>query len=169
MSSDAEPEDPQTQAHPPSLPHPTSLPPSSSEPDDDDFDIDEVIRLDDERRAREKVAAAAAISVTERPTAGSLSKEGSSGRQDEGINDEDEAAWDERMVGQDVDGLRSALAPRSSQPPSEDDQDMWDVVNEIEMQMETDGGAAKPATPVAVGLVPDPQIYGNEWDEMYAS
>jgi replication fork protection complex subunit Csm3/Swi3 len=156
LTSDAEPEGVRPQ---PTSSNPASLPPSSPEPDDD-FDIDEVIRLDDERRAREK-AAAAANSIQEGP---SLSSEGNGARQDEGINEDDEAIWDELMVGQDIDGP----APQS-QPPSEEDQDMWDVVNEIEMQMETDGAITETTTRAGPGPGPDAQVYGDDWDEMYAS
>jgi hypothetical protein len=100
LTSDDEPEPEDAtrdQAHIPSLSQPASLPPSSPEgPEpDDDFDLDELIRLHNERKEREEEAAAAAADpVLQKPAASSAPKESSSERQVEGIIADDEAMWD---------------------------------------------------------------------------
>jgi hypothetical protein len=162
LTSDDEPEPEDAtrdQAHIPSLSQPASLPPSSPEgPEpDDDFDLDELIRLHNERKEREEEAAAAAADpVLQKPAASSAPKESSSERQVEGIIADDEAMWDEMNAEQD--------APPPVRP-SDNDQEMWDVVDEFEMQG-TEGAATTAPTPAALGTR---SVYGDDWDDMYAN
>jgi hypothetical protein len=163
LTSDAEPEPEditRDQARPPSS-HGASLPPSSPEPDD--F-IDEVLGLEDERIS--------ANPVVQEPVARYVPKKSSNEHQDEGIMGDDEAAWDELMTEQDG----GAFAPPPIQPPLDNDQEMWDIVDEVQMQVETEDAGTNVATAPGSGsetlaaLRPgsDRAVYGDDWDDMYA-
>jgi replication fork protection complex subunit Csm3/Swi3 len=83
---------------------------SSLPPDDDDFDIDEVIRQDEKRRARERQA----TQMASVPTSSSM-----------GDPDDDFwAAMDESLAGP---------VPVSNSAPDEDE-DIWDIVREMEQE-----------------------------------
>ncbi|KAH7889223.1 replication fork protection component Swi3-domain-containing protein [Phlebopus sp. FC_14] len=156
-----------------------SLPPSSSEPDDD-FDIDAVIRAEEERRAASSASAAAPKS----PSPGPAATAKASYREDPDAHemDVDEAAmWD------DLDALENAppplQPPRNAAPSSaskDNDEDMWDIVNEIEGSGQT---RKKPAVgmqmPISSVIVSAPSeetggsgtvsraTNDDDWDEMY--
>ncbi|KAG6845325.1 hypothetical protein H0H87_010782 [Tephrocybe sp. NHM501043] len=165
---------------------PPSRPPSSgSEMDDDDFDIDAVIRDEEERLAKEKSFSnpTTILASIENKGFSDKSRDDTAGEDDDDLAmwealdlmegtmpqityplttpsrlDEDNAMWDE------LDALQSAPHPALQPPVQDDDEDMWDVVRE----METDTTVPKTLPPVTA---PKPQpnpIPEDDWDSVYA-
>ncbi|KAG6334833.1 hypothetical protein ID866_4255, partial [Astraeus odoratus] len=112
----------------------SSLPPTSSEPDDDDFDIDAVIKAEEERLA----ALRAANNENSIPDPASPVSEPlpSKYRERNGTNDMDvdeEALW-EGLDNSAAGDLILSQPPKTAEPTTsfDDDEDMWDIVNELE-------------------------------------
>ncbi|KAF8550446.1 Swi3-domain-containing protein [Imleria badia] len=158
--------------------HTPSLPPASSEVDDDDFDIDAVIRAEEERLATLRGAKADFGSPHTSPSPTLPEKAPSRSVPETNANamDVDEASlWDA------FDDTPTLFEPPPSGPPSSvpagDDEDMWNILDEMEQ-----GERSKPATtqiPVSgVNLIPslNSADSGNasratnddDWDEMYS-
>lgn len=145
-----------------------SLPPASSEAGDDEFDIDAVIRAEEERLAtlRATTADSGSPHTSRSPTLpeNALPK---SGPEANAMDVDEESLWD------------TLDDPSQSGPPSAPagDEDMWNIIDEIEQ-----GGQSKPAQthiPLSgVNLLPslDSTDSGNasratnddDWDEMYS-
>ncbi|GLB34906.1 putative swi3-domain-containing protein [Lyophyllum shimeji] len=164
---------------------PPSRPPSSGTDmdDDDDFDIDAVIRDEEERVARERAASQASATPA-------------NGRRDLIHEDDDMAMWEaldstrenkshaapstttvsrmeEDAMWDELDALQdgvSASAKQSAQNLDEDE-DMWDVVRE----MESNATAAKDSSTATTGDLPAvaaaairSQQDDDDWDSAYA-
>ena len=170
---DKDSEDPQLKSDQASS-RPASLPPASSEADDDDFDIDAVIRAEEERLAT--LRATTIDSEPPRPPLSPTVPEKASSRSDPDANamDLDEASlWDA------VDDPVTFIDPPQSNPPKSallgDDDDMWDIVDQMEQ-----GGQSRPAAkthvPISgVNLIPSLNSTNtsratndDDWDEMYS-
>ena len=106
------------------------MPPTSSEPDDDDFDIDAVIRAEEERLA-------ALRNDTSIPTPEPPLSKPSSGRYKE-RSDADKMDVDEESLWQQLDAnVPQTLSyhPSKASPPAfaeDNDEEMWGIVNELE-------------------------------------
>lgn len=153
-----------------------SLPPASSEADDDEFDIDAVIRAEEERlaalRATKTDSGSPHASLSPTLTGKASSRNGP----DANAMDVDEASlWDA------FDEPQTLLDPPQSTIPSSapvgDDEDMWNIVDEMEQGEQSQ--AAKIQIPVSgVNVTPslDSTHSGNtsratnddDWDEMYS-
>lgn len=158
--------------------HTPSLPPASSEVDDDDFDIDAVIRAEEERLATFRATATESGSA-HTPHSPTLQDRASSrsGPQADAMDIDEASLWNAL----DDDPLPTLFGPPQSVPlssaPADDDEDMWDILNEMEQ-----GQQSKPANtqiPISgVNLIPSLESTnsGNvsratnddDWDEMYS-
>ncbi|KAG6866958.1 hypothetical protein C0991_003874 [Blastosporella zonata] len=157
---------------------PPSRPPSSgSELDDDDFDIDAVIRDEEERLARERETNSNVSSVSVRDTEKGgivLDEDGDDAAMWDALDsmqgtmpqaiepsatqsriDEDDAMWN------DIDALAAPPAPPS--PVRVDEEDMWDVVRELE-----NGTTASKARPMVAAPSQADSVSEDEWDSVYA-
>lgn len=165
-------EDTQVSDRPHSSPPP--IPPSSaseynSMTEDDDVDMDALIREDEER-----LTSSADMTTNHR-------NDTFHGVPD--VTDEDEAMW--AQLDADFDDLTTPSLQATSKPfvpppPPAEDEDMWDIVREMEMEEVTNNAkttrSAHPPpeesmTPVAEmrGTTPVRKATNDEgWDEMYA-
>ena len=154
-----------------------SVPPSSaSEGGFDDFDIDAMIREDEESRAQASTSTSRAPNA---PVPGLSSN-----------LDDEEAMWDAVMGDFPDEPFVPQDRPPAAQikvlpPPVDEDEEMWDMVREMEMEAERASSGAKAPTSVAapatsgeasqaganglVGQDPTRKATNDEgWDEMYA-
>ncbi|KAF5381090.1 hypothetical protein D9615_003997 [Tricholomella constricta] len=170
--------------------HPPSRPPSSgTELDDtDDFDIDAVIRDEEERVARERPASEASA-APQKPGDEGKAKPIVDDDEDESMwdaldamqnppqpittpsrMDDDDAMWDE------LDALEASVStvPVPEKPPVhhlDEDENMWDVVREIE---NNDSMAVQNPRPTRIESTPEPilaaipQDDDDDWESMYA-
>ncbi|KAF9218318.1 Swi3-domain-containing protein [Gyrodon lividus] len=154
-----------------------SLPPSS-DTENDDFDIDAVIRAEEERLAAQRTSMSGvgpAQTSPAKPPARASYRE----NPDANAMDIDEAAlWDDLDAFDDPQPIFNPpqrTAPSSAAP--DDDEDMWDIVNEIEQSDQSK--LAKIQTPVSsVVITPSSETTSNgntsratnddDWDEMYS-
>ncbi|KAH9946087.1 Swi3-domain-containing protein [Epithele typhae] len=148
-----------------------SVPPSSaSELAFDDFDIDAMIHDDENARRRTSTKGPSLSTTTSVPAMSSA------------VTDEDEAMWDAMMGDMSNEPTVSKGQPPASKPsappPPEEDEDMWDLVREAEMEAEaaTKVPAVAPASSVATPAPPtDPPgqqsakktADDDYWDDMY--
>lgn len=152
-----------------------SLPPASSVADDDGFDIDAVIRAEEERLATLRAATTDVGSPRPSRSPPLAEKAPSKSAPDANAMDVDEASLWEAFN----DPPLSFDPPPSGPPPSAsaDDDDMWNIVDEIEQAERRK--PAKTQIPVSgVNLEPslDSTNSGNvsratndeDWDEMYS-
>ncbi|KAG8217926.1 replication fork protection component Swi3-domain-containing protein [Butyriboletus roseoflavus] len=153
-----------------------SLPPASSEADDDDFDIDAVIRAEEERLVALRAAKADSGSPHTSISPTLLGEASSRNGPDASVMDVDEASlWDA------FDEPQTLLDPLQSAPstsiPVGDDEDMWNIVDEMEQGEQSK--LAKTQIPLSgVNVTPslDSTNSGNtsratnddDWDEMYS-
>ncbi|KAG5645243.1 hypothetical protein DXG03_006660 [Asterophora parasitica] len=173
---------------------PPSRPPSSGAELDDDFDIDAVIRAEEERQAREAAGSSPSVAPTNAAEKGKA-KAVVSDDEDESMwdvidamgtfpptqapsttttrMDDDDAMWDElHTLEASTVTVSAPTKPPPVQQPMNEDEDMWDVVREVE----NDAGAQKPQpTPMpAAAAAPPPlpvsttQEDEDEWESMYA-
>ncbi|KAG6369762.1 replication fork protection component Swi3-domain-containing protein [Boletus reticuloceps] len=171
---DKESEDPQLKSVRASERTP-SLPPASSEADDDDFDIDAVIRAEEDRLATLRAATTDSESLhTSRPP--TLPEKVPTSNSNPEAMDVDEASlWES------FDDPPAMLDPPQSGPPPsapvDDDEGMWNIVDEMEQEQQRK--PISPRIPVSgVNLIPslDSTDSGNasratnddDWDEMYS-
>jgi len=143
------------------------LPPTSSEPDDDDFDIDAVIKAEEERLAA--LRNSTSISSPESP----VSKPSSSRYRER--DDTDKMDVDEKSLWQELDDVP---LPYQASPPAQDiDEEMWGIVNELE-QSEQNPKPKPKAREVPISSVVLTSSTTNDgnvsratndegWDEMY--
>ncbi|KAA1471116.1 Swi3-domain-containing protein [Dentipellis sp. KUC8613] len=105
-------------------------PPASSSPTsglEDDFDLDAL--LAEEERLKNSAQAMRPSATTSKPAA-------------HGFTDEDEAMWDQMELEYEdaPPPVPKPAAPKPVQHSADDDEDMWDVVREMEEEMEKAGG-----------------------------
>ena len=154
-----------------------SLPPASSEADDDDFDIDAVIRAEEERLAtlRAMTADPGSPPRSRSPTLPEKAPS-RSGPEADAMEVDEESLWDAFDDPPALFDLPQRVV--SSSAPIGDDEDMWNIIDEME-QGEQSRPAKTPQIPVSgVNLVPslDSTNSGNasratnddDWDEMYS-
>lgn len=151
------------------------MPPTSSEPDDDDFDIDAVIKAEEERLA-------ALRNDTSMSIPGSPVLEPSSSRYRE-RDDADKMDVDEEALWQGLDALPQALPdhpPKAARPVSaqDNDEEMWDIVNELEQDEQNPKPTALMSKEVPISSVVCTASSTSDgsatratndegWDEMY--
>jgi len=156
-------------------PRTQSLPPASSEVDDD-FDIDAVIRAEEERLATLRTATADSGSphTSRSPTLPEKSLS-TSGPEANAMDVDEAGLWDAFDEPPTLFDVPQSNPPSST--PAGDDDDMWNIMDEMEQ-----GEPSKPAKtqiPVSgVNLIPsfDSTNSGNaeratnddDWDEMYS-
>jgi replication fork protection complex subunit Csm3/Swi3 len=156
--------------------HTPSLPPASSEADDDDFDIDAVIRAEEERLAtlRTTTADPGSPHTSRSPTLPEKALP-ESGPEANTMDVDEASLWGA------FDDPLALFDPPQSGPPSSapvgGDEDMWNIVDE--MEQENQSKSVKPHIPVSgVNIMPslDSTDGGNtsratnddDWDEMYS-
>ena len=169
-------EDPQSKSDQASS-RPPSLPPASSEVEDEDFDIEAVIRTEEERLStlRGMTVDSGTPPRSLSPTLPPDIPSSKSGPGASAMDVDEESLWGA------VDDPQMFLDPPESNPPSSappDDDEMWDIVDQIEQ-----GGQSKPAAKAQIpisGVNPIPSMdsthSGNtsratnddDWDEMYS-
>lgn len=136
-----------------------SRPPSSATDFDDDFDMDTVIREEEERSARE--SAITSIETTQPITA----------TQQPFTEDGDEALWS-MFDDAPVPKPPAQLPLVTVNPNADEDEDMWDVVRELENEpaptLKT--SAPPPSQAVTIGEPMMDRIVGEAeegWDDVY--
>ncbi|KAI0093695.1 replication fork protection component Swi3-domain-containing protein [Irpex rosettiformis] len=154
--------------------------PSSAAPNgDDDFDIDEMIREDEERQRREEIARAG----NSNSMSHNAPQPGPSRAPPQAEPDEDQEMWEQLDGG--VDDEMTIQPPPQNQRRGDDveDEEMWDLVREME-ESTTTPSVPKATTAVSVPGNTDPEIATAQestqaqkppppatndegWDEMY--
>ncbi|TFY57666.1 hypothetical protein EVJ58_g6881 [Rhodofomes roseus] len=144
--------------------HPPSHPPSSEPPSSDgfaDFDLDAMIREEEERQAAEA-------------NAGRIGPVGTSAPQSKpAVRDEDEAMWDafDDDVPHNPGTSTTPYATIPTNPDPDEDEDMWDVIREMEAAESSKASAPSETSGPAnakASSSSQPATNDEGWDEMYA-
>lgn len=154
---------------------PPSLPPASSEVDDDEFDIDAVIRAEEERLAALRAAEADSGSLPTSLSPTLAEKASARNGPDADAMDVDEASlWDAFEPQLLVDPPQSTTP---SSAPVGDDEDMWNIVDEMEQgeqpkppqtQIPVSGVNVIPSLNSTNGGNASHATNDDDWDEMYS-
>lgn len=131
-----------------------SRPPSSATDFDDDFDMDAVIREEEERSAKERATSSAQIAQLKTNV------------QSRAAEDEDEALWN---MFDDIPASKPPTRPplTSVNVNTDEDEDMWDVVQALENE------SAPPKASVPPEAIGEPMIETSigeaeeGWDDVY--
>ncbi|KAF9242124.1 replication fork protection component Swi3-domain-containing protein [Melanogaster broomeanus] len=148
-----------------------SLPPASSDAEDDDFDIDAIIRAEEDRLATLRATTSGSGSAQTSPTPKPPAKASYRENPDANAVDIDEAAlWDDLDP---FDGPQPLSNPPQSTTPSsaapDEEEDMWDVVNEIERGEKRQPARNHiPISSTASSGNTSRATNDDDWDEMYS-